>query len=224
MRLLLAEDETGLAEALTDILTCHSYQVDAVRDGADALDYARTLEYDGILLDVMLPRRSGFDVLRQLRQEGCRTPVLLLTARSGVEDRIRGLDLGADDYLPKPFDTGELLARIRAMLRRRDEYRPDILTFHDLSLNPFTAELSAGEHTRPLSRREYRLMEVLMLHPGQYLSSEQLLIQAWGCETEADIGSVWVYISYLRSCLKALEARTAVRLKRGIGYRLEELP
>ncbi len=224
MKLLLAEDENGLAEALVDILSCHNYQVDAVQDGADALDYARTLQYDGILLDVMLPRRSGFEVLRQLRQEGSRTPVLLLTARSGVEDRIRGLDLGADDYLPKPFDMGELLARIRAMLRRREEYRPDILIFRDLSLNPFTAELGVGTRTRSLSGREYHLMEALMLHPGQYLSSEQLLTQAWGYEAEAEIGSVWVYISYLRSYLRTLGARTTIRSRRSIGYRLEEAP
>ena len=134
MKLLYAEDEPAMSEAVVDILEYHNYSVDAVYDGADALAYARSEDYDGIILDVMMPRLSGLEVLRTLRSEGCRTPVLLLTAKAEVEDRIQGLDLGADDYLPKPFAMGELLARVRAMLRRREDFKPDILSFGDLQL------------------------------------------------------------------------------------------
>ena len=144
MRLLLAEDEEAMSEAVVDILEYHRYQVDAVYDGAEALDYIHAGEYDGIILDIMMPKRSGLEVLRQIRSEGCRTPVLLLTAKSEIEDRIEGLDLGADDYLAKPFHMGELLARIRAMLRRREEYTPDIRSFGDVTLNPQTSELSCN--------------------------------------------------------------------------------
>lgn len=144
MKLLYAEDERAMSEAVTDVLTYHKYSVDAVYDGRDALDYARTEEYDGIILDVMMPKMSGLEVLRRLRSEGCRTPVLLLTAKAEVEDRIEGLDLGADDYLPKPFAMGELLARVRAMLRRREEFTPTVLRCGDLELNQQTAELRCG--------------------------------------------------------------------------------
>ena len=144
MRLLYAEDEYQMAEAVTDILTFHKYTVDTVYDGQDALDYARSSEYDGIILDIMMPKLSGLEVLGRLRSEGITTPVLLLTAKSEVEDRIEGLDMGADDYLPKPFAMGELLARVRAMLRRREDYKPDVLTFGDLTLDPKTCVLKSG--------------------------------------------------------------------------------
>ena len=157
MKLLYAEDEPAMAEAVTDVLTFNKYQVDAVSDGEQALDYAQEGGYDGIILDVMMPKLSGLEVLRALRERGDRTPVLLLTAKTQVEDRIEGLDLGADDYLPKPFAMGELLARIRAMLRRREAFHPDILTFGDLSLNPAGSELSCGGHSVSLSRLEYRM-------------------------------------------------------------------
>lgn len=135
MKLLYAEDEESMAEAVTDILVCHKYQVDTVYDGEEALEYARNEQYDGIILDIMMPKRSGLEVLEAIRKDGCRTPVLLLTAKAEVEDRIKGLDMGADDYLPKPFVMGELLARVRAMLRRREEFTPDILTCGNLSLS-----------------------------------------------------------------------------------------
>ena len=144
MKLLLAEDEVGLSEAVVDILTYHNYQVDAVYDGADALAYARTESYDGMILDVMMPKLDGFEVLKLLRSEGCRIPILLLTAKTEVEARIQGLNLGADDYLPKPFDMGELLARVRAMLRRREQYQPDVLTYGGLSLHPNSYELQGN--------------------------------------------------------------------------------
>lgn len=135
MKLLYAEDEESMAEAVTDILVFHKYQVDTVYDGEEALEYARNEQYDGIILDIMMPKRSGLEVLEAIRKDGCRTPVLLLTAKAEVEDRIKGLDMGADDYLPKPFVMGELLARVRAMLRRREEFTPDILTCGNLSLS-----------------------------------------------------------------------------------------
>lgn len=222
MRLLYAEDEEAMAEAVADILEYHKYQVDVVARGDEALDYALAAPYDGIILDIMMPGMSGLEVLSSLRKKGCTTPVLLLTAKNEVEDRIEGLDLGADDYLAKPFAMGELLARVRAMLRRRDEFRPDIKTFGDISLNPYSYELSRGEKSVVLPKLEYQMMEVLIINRGIYLSSEDLLEKVWGYDSEADIGSVWVYISYLRKRLSGLGSRVTIRAKRNIGYRLEE--
>ena len=221
MKLLYAEDEPAMSEAVVDILEYHNYSVDAVYDGADALAYARSEDYDGIILDVMMPRLSGLEVLRTLRSEGCRTPVLLLTAKAEVEDRIEGLDLGADDYLPKPFAMGELLARVRAMLRRREEFTPNLLTCGDLRLNQQTAELSCGSASLVLPKLEYKLMELLMLNQGRCLSTEDMLVKVWGYETEADVGVVWVYLSYLRKRLSALGSRVEIRARRGVGYMLE---
>ena len=222
MRLLLAEDEEAMSEAIVDILEYHRYQVDAVYDGGEALDYIHAGQYDGIILDIMMSVRSGLEVLRQIRSEGGRTPVLLLTAKSEIEDRIEGLDLGADDYLPKPFHMGELLARIRAMLRRREEFTPDIRSFGDITLNPQTSELRCGEKVTELSRLECRLMDVLMLNHGIYLSSEDLLEKVWGYDSDADIGSVWVYISYVRKQLAKVGSTVTLRAKRGTGYTLQE--
>ena len=221
MRLLLAEDEEAMSEAVADILEYHKYQVDTVYDGNEALDYIHAAEYDGIILDIMMPGRSGLEVLRQIRREGCRTPVLLLTAKSEIEDRIEGLDLGADDYLAKPFHMGELLARIRAMLRRREDYTPDIRSFGDVTLNPRTSELRCGDKSVELSRLECRMMDTLMLNHGIYLSSEDLLEKVWGYESDADVGSVWVYISYLRKQLAKVGSSVAVKAKRGTGYMLQ---
>lgn len=221
MRLLYAEDEPGMSEAVVDILTYHHYTVDAVFNGEDALAFARMQQYDGIILDIMMPKMDGMEVLRQLRAENCKTPVLLLTAKAEVEDRIEGLDAGADDYLPKPFVMGELLARIRAMLRRREEFTPDIMRFGDLSLNLQSYELSCEERTCVLSKLEYDMMEVLMLNQGIYISTEDLLVKVWGYDTDAEIGIVWVYISYLRKRLAALQANVEIKAKRNIGYTLE---
>lgn len=220
MKLLYAEDERAMSEAVTDILSYHKYSVDAVYDGQDALDYARNETYDGIILDVMMPKMSGFEVLRQLRAEGINTPVLLLTAKAEVEDRIEGLDLGADDYLPKPFAMGELLARVRAMLRRREEFTPNILKVGDLSLNQQSAELSCGENSVVLPKLEYKLMELLMLNRGICLSTEDMLVKVWGYDTDSDLGVVWVYISYLRKRLAALGSSVEIRARRGVGYLL----
>ncbi len=221
MKLLYAEDERALSEAVVDYLTYHKYIVDAVYDGADAYDYAISGEYDGIILDVMMPKRDGLDVLSELRRNGCRTPVILLTAKTQIEDRIQGLDAGADDYLPKPFDMRELLARVRAMLRRREEFHPDLICFGDLSLNMQSGDICVGERSCQLPKQEYRLIEQLMLNHTMYLSSEDLLVKAWGYNTEADINNVWVYISYLRKRLSAMGSKVEIVSKRHIGYKLE---
>ncbi len=224
MKLLYAEDEPALSEAVVDYLTYHKYIVDAVYDGADAYDYAMSGEYDGIILDIMMPKRDGLDVLSALRRNGCRTPVLLLTAKTQVEDRILGLDTGADDYLPKPFDMGELIARIRAMLRRREEFHPDLLCFGDLTLNMQSGELRVGEISFQLPKQEYRLMEQLMLNHTMFLSTEDLLVKAWGYNTETDLNSVWLYVSYLRKRLAAMNSAVEIVSKRNIGYKLEFQP
>ncbi len=222
MKLLYAEDEESMAEAVTDILVFHKYQVDTVYDGEEALEYARNEQYDGIILDIMMPKRSGLEVLEAIRKDGCRTPVLLLTAKAEVEDRIKGLDMGADDYLPKPFVMGELLARVRAMLRRREEFTPDILTCGNLSLNMHSYELSSLSGKFLLPKLEYQLMELFMLNQGIYLGTEDILVKVWGYDTDTEVGTVWVYISYLRKKIEALNATAVIRVKRGIGYTLEE--
>lgn len=224
MKLLYAEDERALSEAVVDILTYHNYLVDAVYNGEDAFDYAVSGDYDGIILDIMMPGKDGIEVLTALRKNGCRIPILLLTAKTMVEDRIRGLDAGADDYLPKPFDMGELLARVRAMLRRRSDFHPDIVEFGDLTLNIQSGTLSCNGDEFVLPKQEYRLMEQLMVHPTIFLSTEDLLIKAWGYDTETDTNSVWLYISYLRKRLNALHSTVEIISRRNIGYRLEVSP
>ncbi len=221
MKLLYAEDERALSEAVVDILTYHNYQVDAVYDGMDAYNYACTETYDGIILDIMMPKLSGLEVLQRLRRDGITTPVLLLTAKTQVEDRIQGLDMGADDYLPKPFAMGELLARVRAMLRRKEHFTPNILTCGNLSLNQQTFTAWVGENSIPLPKLEYRLLELLMVNQGIYLSTETILIRVWGYDTDTELGTVWVYISNLRKRLSALGANVTVKARRSAGYRLE---
>ncbi len=224
MKLLYAEDERSLSEAVVDVLEYHKYKVDAVYDGQDALDYAMNDQYDGIILDVMMPKRSGFEVLKALRAAGNKTPILLLTAKAEVEDRIEGLDLGADDYLAKPFAMGELLARIRAMLRRREDFTPDLLTMGNLSLDRQSYTLGVGDKRLLLPKLEYQLMELFLLNRGVYLSTEDILVKVWGYDTEAEIGIVWVYISYLRKKLASLGANVLIKAKRNIGYTLELTP
>ena len=221
MKLLYAEDEIGMSEAVVDILTYHHYLVDAVYDGAEALAYAQAERYDAIILDIMMPKLSGLEVLKRLRNSGCGTPVLLLTAKAEVEDLIQGLELGADDYLPKPFSMELLQARVRAILRRREAYTPNLLRRGNLTLNQQTYELACGGQAFVLPRLEYRLMELLMLNGDAYLSTEELLVKVWGYETEAELGTVWVYISYLRKRLTALNADVVIAAKRNVGYRLE---
>lgn len=221
VKLLYAEDEMSMSEAVVDILTFHKYMVDAVYDGADALAYAESEQYDGIILDIMMPKMSGLDVLKKLRAEGCKTPILLLTAKAEIEDQIQGLDLGADDYLPKPFSMELLLARVRALLRRRDEFTPNELKFGNVTLNQKNYELSANGRKFVLPKLEFRMMELLMLNNGIYLSTEDILCRVWGYDTDAEYGTVWVYISYLRKKLAALDADITIVAKRNVGYTLE---
>ena len=220
MRLLYAEDEAAMSEAVADILTFHKYSVDVVDNGQDALDYAKTEEYDGIILDIMMPRMDGLTVLRKLRSEGNHTPVLLLTAKAEVADRIEGLDLGADDYLPKPFVMEELLARVRAMLRRRESFMPTVLEAGDLRLNPADSTLSCKGKTVELQNREYQLMEALMKNPGICQSADSLVVSAWGYDTDADVNSVRVYLSGLRKRLAELDSGVEIVSRRNIGYSL----
>ena len=220
MRLLYAEDEAAMSEAVADILTFHKYSVDVVDNGQDALEYAKTEEYDGIILDIMMPRMDGLTVLRKLRSEGNHTPVLLLTAKAEVADRIEGLDLGADDYLPKPFVMEELLARVRAMLRRRESFMPTVLEAGDLRLNPSDITLSCKGKTVELQNREYQLMEALMKNPGICQSADSLVVSAWGYDTDADVNSVRVYLSGLRKRLAELDSGVEIVSRRNIGYSL----
>lgn len=221
MKLLYAEDEPAMSEAVTDILTYHKFSVDTVFNGDDALSYAEAEHYDGIILDIMMPQKSGIEVLQELRKKGCKTPILLLSAKSEVEDRIFGLDMGADDYLPKPFATGELVARIRAMLRRKEEFTPDTLSCGNISLNRHSYELYSEKASLSLSKLEYLLMELLMLNCGRYLSTEDILSRIWGYNTDTEIGVVWVYISYLRKKLSSLGSNVEIKAKRNVGYTLE---
>ena len=223
MKLLYAEDEWSLSEAVVDVLRYHKYTVDAVYDGQEALDYAENDRYDGIILDVMMPRRSGLEVLKLLRERGCRTPVLLLTAKADLADRIAGLVLGADAYLPKPFAMGELLARVRAMLRRREAYTPNLLTLGNLTLNQQNGELTVNGQSAVLPKLEYQVLELLLLNKGICLPTEEILTKVWGYDTEAEIGVVWVYLSYLRKRLAAMGADVQIKVKRGVGYLLEQV-
>ena len=221
MKLLLAEDEQAMAEAVADILIYHGYLVDTVNNGQDALDYAAAERYDGIILDIMMPKKDGLTVLAQLREKCITTPVLLLTAKTQVEDRITGLNLGADDYLPKPFAMGELIARVRAMLRRREDYTPDILATGNITLNRAGKTLNGPKGTCELGRLEFRLMELFLLEAKSVLSTECILQRVWGYETEADIGTVWTTLSYLRKKLSTVGANVEIRSKRGVGYCME---
>lgn len=221
MRILYAEDEHSLSEAISDILAYHKYVVDTVDNGTDALDYALAQHYDAIILDIMMPGMDGLSVLRELRSRGISTPALLLTAKGEIEDRIIGLDAGADDYLPKPFAMSELLARVRALLRRRETFLPDQLRVGNLVLDQKRAVLCCEDQVLPLSRLEYQLLELFMSHPGIAFSASHLLEQVWGMDTDADVNVVWVYISYLRKKLASLNANVVILSKRGIGYLLE---
>ncbi|MBQ4511536.1 MAG: response regulator transcription factor [Anaerolineaceae bacterium] len=222
MKLLYAEDEKALSEAVVDILTHYKYIVDPVYNGEDAYDYAMYGDYDGVILDIMMPKKDGLEVLTELRRNGYKKPVLLLTAKNQVEDRIKGLDAGADDYLPKPFDMGELLARVRAMLRRREDFHSNQLQFGDLILDVENGIMSCGENTVVLPKQEYRLMEQLMLNHTMYMNSEDLLEKAWGYNSDADINSVWLYISYLRKRLTGIGSKVEIVTRRNFGYKLEQ--
>lgn len=222
MRLLLAEDEKELSKALCAVFKHNNYSIDAVYNGQDALDYGLCENYDGIILDLMMPEMNGLDVLKKLRENSVATPVLILTAKSELDDKITGLDAGADDYLTKPFAMGELLARLRALTRRKSEFSPNVLSFGNLTLNRETFELCVGEETVRLGNKEFQMMEMLLSNAGRLISTEQFMEHIWGYETEAEINVVWVYISYLRKKLTALKADIEIKAVRGVGYTLEE--
>lgn len=222
MRILLAEDEKEMSNALVAILKHNNYSVDAVYDGQSALDYGLSDNYDIIILDIMMPKKNGLEVLGSLRENGIHTPILMLTAKSQIEDRIIGLDQGADDYLTKPFAMGELLARVRAMSRRKSEFTPNLLRLGNVSLNKETYELSNSQSSIRLSNKEFQMMEMLMSNPKRLISTEQFMERIWGYDTEAEINVVWVNISYLRKKLESLEATVKIKAVRGIGYTLEE--
>ncbi len=221
MNILIVEDEVALAEALSEILKRNKYAVDAVHDGEDGLEYAMTGIYDCIILDIMLPKMNGIDVLRILRSKHISTPVLLLTAKSDIEDKINGLDSGADDFLTKPFVTGELLARVRALLRRKGEVVADQFTFGDIALNKSTFSLSRNGQFVKLSLKEYQIMEMMMANPRQLIPKERFIEKIWGYESDVEYNNVEVYISFLRKKLTVLESTVVIRTARGIGYFLE---
>lgn len=221
MRILVADDERELAQALEAMLKREHYSVDVVYDGQDALDYGLAENYDCLVLDIMMPCRDGLEVLHQLRERGVSTPVLLLTAKGEVTDRIKGLNAGADDYLSKPFAMGEFVARVRALTRRGGSYTPDQMTVGDLTLNRATFELSANGASVRLGNREYQLLELLMRQQGRFLSTEELMERIWGYESEADLSVVWAYISYLRRKLEGLHTNVRIAASRGRGYTLE---
>ncbi|WP_294408240.1 response regulator transcription factor [uncultured Ruminococcus sp.] len=222
MRLLLAEDEKELSNALTAILKHNNYYVDQVYNGLDARAYALSETYDGIILDIMMPGMNGIDVLKCLRETGIETPVLLLTAKSELDDKIQGLDSGADDYLTKPFAMGELLARIRAMTRRKSEFAPNLLKMGNVTLNRENFTISTAEGTQKLGNKEFQVIEMLMLNHNMLISTERLMEKIWGYDSDAEINVVWVYISYLRKKLNLIKADIEIKASRGVGYTIEE--
>lgn len=221
MRLLLAEDEKALSNALVVILKHNHYSVDAVYNGQDALDYLILGNYDGAILDIMMPRMDGITVLKKFREVNKQMPILLLTAKSEVEDKVIGLDSGADDYLSKPFETKELLARIRAMLRRNSGEADNILSFQGVILNRSTFELSSSSNAFRLNNKEFQMMEMLMLNQGKVISTEQFMEKIWGFDSETESYVVWTYVSYLRKKIAALSVKIQIKAIRNIGYVLE---
>lgn len=222
MKLLFAEDDPDLRSAVKALLERSGYSVDTVDNGVSAVEYARAAVYDGIILDWMMPGMDGIAALKTLREEGNTVPCMLLTARDSYEDRVEGLDAGADDYLPKPFNAGELLARIRAMLRRRENYVPDVVKFEDLTLDKGSCELSCGGKFIRLTGKTYRLMECFMENPRILFSVPRLMERVWGWDAEAEINVVWVNISQLRKKLAELGTEAEIRVHRGTGYSLEK--
>ena len=221
MRLLIAEDERDLAEALSVFFEKNQFTVDTVYNGFDAYEYAVTGDYDAIVLDVIMPKLSGVEVLERLRAEGVRTPVMMLTAKAEKDDRITGFNAGADDYLPKPFAPDELICCVRAMLRRGGEYRPTVLTFGDAALDCSTGMLSCAGQSVRLSGREFQVMELFLRAPKVVLSAERILERVWGWDSDAEINVVWVHISNLRKKLKGIGSTVTIRANRGLGYVLE---
>lgn len=224
MRILVAEDNRSYCRVLTAILEHDNYTVDAVYNGTDALEYAEANLYDGIILDVMMPDLDGFEVVRRLRERHIHTPVMMLTAKTQVDDRIEGYDAGADDYMPKPFHSDELLARIRALVRRRPTYRPDCLTFSGLTLDVGDHSLSGPDGRAKLTSKEFQIMELLARDPGRAVSTDEFCKRIWGWEESPDMSVVRVHISSLRKKLAEVSAGVVIHGERGVGYSLRNAP
>lgn len=221
MRLLFAEDEKELSNAVSAILRHNNYSVDAVYNGLDAIDYLEFGEYDGVILDIMMPGADGITVLKKIRSSGNNVPVLLLTAKSELDDKVLGLDCGADDYLTKPFAAKELLARIRAMLRRREGSVASLIKAGNASLDKNSFELSGPLGTVKLANKEYQMAEMFMENPGRIISAERFLEKIWGFDSEAEQNTVWVYISNLRKKLAQIGSSAQIKVSRNIGYFME---
>ena len=222
MRLLLVEDEKRMAQALCEILRQEKYDVDCCYDGLSGLDAAESNIYDIMILDVMLPKMNGFEIARKLRQNGIHTPILMLTAKAELDDKVTGLDSGADDYLTKPFMTKELLARLRALLRRNIDTADGSLKFGDILLDSKTYELSCeatGQSVR-LSEKEWKILEYLIANQNRILTREQLAVKIWGYESDAEYNNVEVYMSFTRKKLAFVGAKTEIKAVRGVGYEL----
>lgn len=221
MRILIAEDEVSTAKAIKLLLEKAKYSVDIVHNGIDAWDYIQAGSYEVIVLDIMMPGMSGLKVLSLIRQNRILTPVLLLTAKAEVEDRVAGLNAGADDYLPKPFATQELIARIKALARRSESYAESLKKVGNLELDGNRYEMRVGNESVSLTNKEYQLMELFMQHPGYVFSTEHLMDKIWGYETESDINVVWTHIGFVRKKLRNLNADVEIKTIRGAGYALE---
>ena len=221
MKLLIAEDSQRLLKTLVRVLEREGYTVDGVIDGDSALEYVRNSEYDGILLDIMMPGKDGLEVLKTLRAEGCTCPIMLFSALTEVSQRVDGLDAGADDYLPKPFDLSEFTARVRAMLRRRDSFSPQVMTFAGMSLDCSSHKLEYDGSQAMLGGKEFQIMEMLIARPGAIVPIDRILMQVWNWETEVDTSVVWVQVSNLRKKIGRIGAPVTLRFERGAGYVLE---
>lgn len=222
MRILIAEDEVELARGLKFLLEKNKYTVDVVHDGAAALDSFHYASYDVVVLDIMMPKVNGLEVLRHIRKCRSGVPVLMLTAKAEVEDRVAGLEAGADDYLPKPFATKEFIARVKALSRRNAGYTDMVLSFGDVRLDCNRYELSCGQETVRLNNKEFQLAELFLQHPHFVFSANHLMDRIWGQDSEADMNVVWTYISFVRKKLRQIGSSVEIRTVRGAGYSLEE--
>lgn len=224
MRVLLAEDELSLSRAIIAILKKNNYEAEAVHDGAAALEYLASGQYDGAVLDIMMPKMDGITVLKKYRESGGTTPILMLTAKSEIDDKVLGLDSGANDYLTKPFASQELLARIRAMTRSLSAQNTSLLKLGNIQLDRSSFELSSPTGSFHLTNREFQMMEMLLANPHRLIPTERFMEKIWGCDNDAEINVVWVYISYLRKKLTSLNADIQIRVTRNAGYTLEKKP
>ncbi len=221
MRILIAEDEVATAKALKVLLEKAKYSVDIVHTGTDAWDYVSGSNYDIVVLDIMMPGMSGLDVLINMRKNQIKTPVLMLTAKAELEDRVAGLEAGADDYLPKPFATSELIARVKALGRRSENYNDTVQETGNLVLDGNRYEMRVGEKTVSLTNKEYQLMELFVTHPGFVFSTDHLMEKIWGLDTESEVDVVWTTIGYVRKKLRSIDADAEIKTIRGAGYSLE---